>query len=144
MDYETWLNNINALKNGNLDNERLIKLQEAPLNGNINERIIPKLEEMIQNRFEIAVNKITQNLGDIFSDVNYLDLVLVNFKKELQYIEQVINLKQIPLEKQKDITKDITEKTNQIYEILLREANKIDQSGIYAMTIENNKMKWSK
>lgn len=144
MDYETWLKIINTLQNGNLDNEKLRQLQEAPINENINDRIIVKLEELIKRRLEISVQKITQDLENIFSDVNYLDLVLVHFKKELQYIEELINLKQIPEEKKQEIYTDLKEKTSQIYDILLREANRIDRTGMYAMTVENNRRKWSK
>lgn len=66
MEYQTWLNIINDLKKGNLNQEKLQKLQEAPINNNINDLLVPKLEELIKIRFEKIIYNITNELGNIF------------------------------------------------------------------------------
>lgn len=143
MEYQTWLNIINDLKKGNLNQEKLQKLQEAPINNNINDLLVPKLEELIKIRFEKIIYNITNELGNIFSDYNYLDLILVNLKKDLTYLLAIASLKQIPKEKQEQLKDYLKDKSQQIYDILLNEARNIDYTGIYEITINNNKMKWS-
>lgn len=143
MEYQTWLNIINDLKKGNLNQEKLQKLQEAPINNNINDLLVPKLEELIKTRFEKIIYNITNELGNIFSDYNYLDLILVNLKKDLTYLLAIASLKQIPKEKQEQLKDYLKDKSQQIYDILLNEARNIDYTGIYEITINNNKMKWS-
>lgn len=143
MEYQTWLNIINDLKKGNLNQEKLQKLQEAPINNNINDLLVPKLEELIKIRFEKIIYNITNELGSIFSDYNYLDLILVNLKKDLTYLLAIASLKQIPKEKQEQLKDYLKDKSQQIYDILLNEARNIDYTGMYEITINNNKMKWS-
>ncbi len=143
MEYQTWLNIINDLKKGNLNQEKLQKLQEAPINNNINDLLVPKLEELIKIRFEKIIYNITNELGNIFSDYNYLDLILVNLKKDLTYLLAIASLKQIPKEKQEQLKDYLKDKSQQIYDILLNEARNIDYTGMYEITINNNKMKWS-
>ncbi|HIS17785.1 MAG TPA: hypothetical protein IAC02_04155 [Candidatus Coprovivens excrementavium] len=143
MEYQTWLNIINDLKKGNLNQEKLQKLQEAPINNNINDLLVPKLEELIKTRFEKIIYNITNELGNIFSDYNYLDLILVNLKKDLTYLLAIASLKQIPKEKQEQLKDYLKDKSQQIYDILLNEARNIDYTGMYEITINNNKMKWS-
>lgn len=143
MEYQTWLNIINDLKKGNLNQEKLQKLQEAPINNNINDLLVPKLEELIKTRFEKIIYNITNELGNIFSDYNYLDLILVNLKKDLTYLIAIASLKQIPKEKQEQLKDYLKDKSQQIYDILLNEARNIDYTGMYEITINNNKMKWS-
>lgn len=143
MEYQTWLNIINDLKKGNLNQEKLQKLQEAPINNNINDLLVPKLEELIKIRFEKIIYNITNELGNIFSDYNYLDLILVNLKKDLTYLLAIASLKQIPKEKQEQLKNYLKDKSQQIYDILLNEARNIDYTGMYEITINNNKMKWS-
>lgn len=143
MEYQTWLNIINDLKKGNLNQEKLQKLQEAPINNNINDLLVPKLEELIKTRFEKIIYNITNELGNIFFDYNYLDLILVNLKKDLTYLLAIASLKQIPKEKQEQLKDYLKDKSQQIYDILLNEARNIDYTGMYEITINNNKMKWS-
>lgn len=143
MEYQTWLNIINDLKKGNLNQEKLQKLQEAPINNNINDLLVPKLEELIKTRFEKIIYNITNELGNIFSDYNYLDLILVNLKKDLTYLLAIASLKQISKEKQEQLKDYLKDKSQQIYDILLNEARNIDYTGMYEITINNNKMKWS-
>lgn len=143
MEYQTWISIIEKLKNGTIDIGKLNQLKEAPINNNINDLLIPKLEELINYRFEKIVRKITSELVDIFNDVNYLDITLVNLKKELNFLIEIINLKQINPDKQKELKKNLINNTNQIYDILIKEAKRIDYTGVFEITISNNKIKWS-
>ncbi len=143
MSYEEWINKIDKLKDGYIDNTTLKILQNTEINYNVNDMIIPKLEELIKTRFEKSVNKIIKNLNEIFNDINYLDLALVNFKKEINFISQLILLKQIPNNKKEEIFKSIKIKTEKVYEILTTEALNIDTKGTYLQIICNNKIKWS-
>lgn len=143
MNYEEWLNLINSLNNTNTNKKALEMLKNAEINNNFNELLIPKLEDLIFNRFEKSVNKIINDLNNIFSNVNYLDLALTNYKNEIKYILELIKLKQIPIETKLKLFDKVREQTDNVYNILKKEASNIDQTGIYEMTINNNKIKWS-
>lgn len=143
MNYEEWLNIIGTLKKGSTDKTLLEKMQNAEINENINNMLIPKLIELIKARFTISINKIINNLGEIFSDINYLDMTLVNFKKEINYIKELIELKQIPANQKIEISNEIIQGVNDTYKILNNEAINIDSKGTYAQIIEYNKIKWS-
>lgn len=143
MTYEEWLNTIESLKNTNTNKEILDKLKKEPLNINLQDILRPKLENLIITRYELSVNKIVKELELIFSDINYLDLSLLNFKKEIQYLLELIRINQIPLDIQVNQTLKIKEDTEEVYKILIKEADKYDYTGVFSMTIKNNMIKWS-
>ena len=143
MTYEEWLNVIESLKNTNTNKEILDKLKKEPLNDNLYDLLRPKLESLIIERYQLSVNKIVQNLESIFTDVNYLDLSLLNFKKEIKYLLDLIDINQIPLDIKVNQTLKIQEDTEEVYKILIKEADKIDYTGVFSLTIKNNMIKWS-
>ena len=143
MTYEEWLNVIESLKNTNTNKEILDKLKKEPLNNNLYDLLRPKLESLIIERYQLSVNKIVQNLESIFADVNYLDLSLLNFKKEIKYLLDLIDINQMPLDIKVNQTLKIKEDTEEVYKILIKEADKIDYTGVFSLTIKNNMIKWS-
>lgn len=143
MTYEEWLSTIEQLNTTNTNQDLLTKLKQEPVNNNLSSMIVPKLVTLINNRFELSVNKITKELEYIFTDINYLDLSLLNFKKEIKYLLELINLQHIPEDiKQTSINK-LKQDTNKVYDILIKEADKYDYTGVASMTIKNNMIKWS-
>ena len=142
MNYEEWLNIIDELKTSvNID--KLEKLKNEPINNNINDLLIPKLKTLVQDRFNLNVRKIINELDNIFSDSNILDLTLVSFKKELNIIKQLATLKQLPCETQTELLKMIKNESDKLYEILIKESESIDYSGETTRIINNNRIKWS-
>ena len=143
MTYEEWLSTIEQLNTTNTNQDLLNKLKQEPVNNNLSSMIVPKLVTLINNRFELSVNKIIKELEYIFTDINYLDLSLLNFKKEIKYLLELINLQHIPEDiKQTSINK-LKQDTNKVYDILIKEADKSDYTGVASMTIKNNMIKWS-
>ena len=101
------------------------------------------IKNLIRTKFNNSINKIIKNLGEIFSDVNYLDLTLLNFKKEINYVIELSKLKQLPPEKQIELQIILKTETNKVYDILCTEADKIDYTGSTSIIIRNNRIKWS-
>ena len=118
----------------------LEKLKNTEINPNINEMVYPKLVSAIKNRFTNSINKIINSLDIVFSDKNYLDLELLNFKKELKYLEELTKLKQIPDELKIDLYSTLVNESNNVYNILEKEADKIDYTGVYGSIIRNNRI----
>lgn len=143
MQYEEWLNILEELKTSSTNIDTLKRMQNADVNPNFNNMLVPKLEELIRTKFNYSIEKIIKNLGDIFSDINYLDLTLLNFKKEINYVIELSKLKQIPPEKQIEIQIVLKTETNKVYDILCTEADKIDYTGGTSIIIKNNRIKWS-
>ena len=143
MTYEEWLSTIETLTSTNINQELLNKVKQEPVNTNLKDLIVPKLLRLIQNRFDLSVNKIINELEFLFSDVNYLDLSLLNYKKEMNYLHELIKRNQIPNDIQSERIKKLKEDTNKVYDILIKEADKYDYTGVFSMTIKNNMIKWS-
>lgn len=142
MPYEEWLDNLEILKKEN-NNEILEKLKNEEINNNINNMLYPKIIFIIKEKFKTSINKIITDLYLMFDDKNYLDLYLINFKKNLKFIQEMINLKQIPFDKKENLKKEIIEGTDEVYDILIKESRKEDPTGMLELTIKNNKIKWS-
>lgn len=143
MTYEEWLITIENLKNTNINQELLDKIKNTDINENINNMLIPKITSMLKYRFDESVNKITRDIYQIFSDHNYLDLALLNFKKELKYLIELTNIKQLPNDIKEQLINKFKTDTEKVYNILLNKANTEDYTGILSMTINNNRIKWS-
>lgn len=143
MTYEEWLNIVEQLTTTNTNQDLLNKLKQEPVNTNLSSMIVPKLTNLINSRFELSVNKIIKELEYIFTDINYLDLSLLNFKKEIKYLEELIKLHHIPQDIQSTNLKKLKLDTNKVYDILIKEADKNDYTGVASMTIKNNMIKWS-
>jgi hypothetical protein len=142
MPYEEWLDNLEILKKEN-NNEILERLKNEDINNNINNMLYPKIILTIKEKFKISINKIISDLELMFNDKNYLDLYLINFKKNIKFILELINLKQIPYDKKEDLKKEIIKGTEDTYNILIKESRKEDPTGMLELTIKNNKIKWS-
>jgi hypothetical protein len=142
MPYEEWLDNLEILKKEN-NNEILERLKNEDINNNINNMLYPKIILTIKEKFKISINKIISDLELMFDDKNYLDLYLINFKKNIKFILELINLKQIPYDKKEDLKKEIIKGTEDTYNILIKESRKEDPTGMLELTIKNNKIKWS-
>lgn len=143
MNYEEYLNIFNELKSSNLNVELLDKLKNTPLNNNVVELLEPKYMDIIMYKFSLSISKIKNELSNIFDDVNYLDLTLVNFKKDIKYILEMININILQEKNKESLLTKIQTDTENTYDILIKEANYIDQTGMFAMAIKNNKIKWS-
>lgn len=143
MTYEEWLITIENLKNTNINQELLDKIKNTDINENINNMLIPKITSMLKYRFDESINKITRDIYQIFSDHNYLDLALLNFKKEIKYLIELTDIKQLPNDIKEQLINKFKTDTEKVYNILLNKANTEDYTGILSMTINNNRIKWS-
>lgn len=142
MSYDEWIDAINVLKERNDENIKN-KIVSESLNLNLQEMLEPKLIELIKFKLNISINKIKNLLDDMFNDKYILDLYLNNFKRDLYFIVDLLNVKQLTNEKKESMKKKIIESTNETYDILIKEAQNIDPIGILEQVIKNNRIKWS-
>lgn len=141
MNYEDLIKLIDELGNSN-NQELLDKMITGEVNLNIRDMVEPKIENLVYLKLSKAMKKIVRDLTEIFSDVNYLDLALVNYKKEINFIREIASINYISSEMRDKLNTKIKDDTDKIYDILIKEANRVDQSGILSMTIKNNKIRW--
>lgn len=140
MKYEDWIENLKKLDKSN--NEEILKQFEMePINEAIKHNISEKIIETLTNRNTYSINKIINNLEFLFDDINELDLMLINFKKEVNFTMRLASLKQI--EEQELIYENIKKEINEVYNILVKNADIIDRNGTISNIIINNKIKWS-
>lgn len=143
MNYEEYLQLFNELKESSLNVDIINRLKNIPLNANIQEMLEPKYIDIINYKLSNSISRIKNELGSIFDNVNYLDMSLVNFKKEINYIKELSTIKILTQAHQEEINNNIKLEIEKVYNILIKEANIIDPTGIYALTIKNNEIKWS-
>ena len=140
MNYEEWIECINKLKKSNNEDIKNKLLNEY--NDNLKDMLIPKLIDLIKEKFGTAVKKIMDNLDDIYSDNNMLDMHLVKFRKDVIFDYKLTDMKELP-DNVKDGLRDMIKKeTKKVYDAITKEANIIDPTGILNMTIKNNVIKW--
>lgn len=143
MTYEEWLSTIEQLTTTNTNQELLNKLKQEPVNNNLSSMITPKLIRLINTRLDLSVNKIIKELEIILNDINYLDLALLNFKKEINYLFELINIPQIPQDAKQICINKLKPDISKVYDLLIKEADRNDYTGVASMTIKNNMIKWS-
>lgn len=142
MQYNEWLELIKRLSNTSSISDKEIFINEKE-NNNIKDLLIPKIYELIKYKFDKAINKIISNINNMYYDVNYLDLNLVIFKKEVLFIYDLIFNNQLTDIDKEKLTNMLKSETNKVYDILINKSYEFDQTGIYKMSINNNRIKWS-
>lgn len=142
MHYNEWLELIERLRNTSSVSDKLKFINEKE-NNNIKDLLIPKIYELIKYKFDKAINKIISNINNIYYDVNYLDLNLVIFKKEVLFIYDLIFNNQLTDNDKEKLGNMLKSEINKVYDILLKKSYEFDQTGILKMNINNNRIKWS-
>ena len=143
MSYADWLDLLEKFNNTNLDNESLEKLLSLEGNPAFNERLVPVFGELIGARLQLSTNKIIDELNNIFDDQNYMDFMLVSFKKEVNYLIKMLDVKILDQPDRIALKAQIKEKVDKIYELLDKKALEIDYTGVLSMLIKSNGIKWS-
>ncbi len=142
MSYEEYINLLNDIKTFDTNLEKLEILKKTPVNPNIKELLIPKIIDLIKYKLQKTISKIKDHLDELFDDINYLDLSLVNFKKETNYIIDLIDNPIINEKDQEELLKMVYNDTDKVYDILIKEADNIDRNGTISIVIKNNRIKW--
>lgn len=141
MSYEEYIEILEQLKTKN-DNILKDKLLNSNVNSNLIQMIEPKIIMLVQEKFQNSINKMIANLETMFMNNYELDQYLLNFKKDIKFIFDLTNLKEITDPKRLETKTMIKNETNKVYDILINKANQIDMTGVLSMTIKNNEIKW--
>lgn len=141
MSYEEYIEILEQLKTKN-DNILKDKLLNSDVNSNLIQMIEPKIIMLVQEKFQNSINKMIANLDTMFMNNYELDQYLLNFKKDIKFIFDLTNLKEITDSKRLETKTMIKNETNKVYDILINKANQIDMTGVLSMTIKNNEIKW--
>ena len=141
MNYNEWLEIIKLVEKTNRNKKYLEQMQNSMNNENINEMLKPKLIDLTTLKLNKAIKKIIYNLHEIFHNANTLDLAISSFRKDIQYIYAITNLKQIDKESQERLKKSVVEAEDKVYETLTKKSLEIDPSGMYKIIIEKTRNK---
>ncbi len=143
MSYAEWVELFEKFRNTNLDKDQLNYLLSLDNNPSIQERLTEKYSILLNNRLQLSVNKLISELDNIFNDQNYMDFMLVSFKKEVDYIIQMLQVKILTDESRNNIRDEIKNKVDEIMKIMDDKALEVDYTGVLSMMIKNNGIKWS-
>ena len=142
MTYDEWLATLKRLEKNSFT-EDVLKVTSEPTNENLKSFIVPKLLACLRTKFNYSVSKIKENLDLLYEDENELDLELVNFKKSITTIISLLNNKQLSQKEMIDNYNKLKEDTDEVYEILLKQADRNDDTGVTSSIIKRNRIKWS-
>ena len=143
MSYSEWVELFEKFKNTNTDKELLNELLSKDNNPSIADRLAERYSILINERLQLSVDKLTIDIELMFKDQNYMDFALVTFKKEVNYLLDMLGVKFLNEESRNVIYKQIKDKVDEIYKILDKKALEIDYTGVLSMMIKNNGIKWS-
>ena len=143
MSYADWMKLFESFQNTHTDKEKLEQLLLLEKSENYNEDLVKHFHELIQNRLQLSINKIIANLEVIFDDYNFMDFILVSFKKEIEYLISMLNCKILGDVERVNFKAEIKEEIDKIYDILDKKALEFDYTGVLSMMINSNKVKWS-
>ena len=141
MNYNEWLDTIELIKKSNRNRQYLEKMINAEDNKNINELLEEKLLDLINYKLNKAINKITININEIFHNTSKIDFSLKNFKKDIKYIKNICNLKQISNNTRERLLETIYQSSDKVYEIIIKKSLEIDRTGMYKSIINKTRIK---
>ena len=141
MTYEEWLAIIEKLKSRNINRELLNQItnNQPPTI----DRALPKVLEMIDCRFDLSVKNMINNLEEMFSDENMLDMYMVNFKKEILFLNDLCHLPMLPSDTKRTYMIKLKTESDRVYDIIEKEADNEDYTGYLRQLIKYNRIKWS-
>ena len=139
MNYNDWLDLINQVEKSNRNTIYLQKMEDADNNININEMLQPKLIDLITNKLAKAIRRIVNNINETFRNPNTLELTIINFDKDIQYILKICNLKQIDNDVKSKLITTVNDEANKVYDILIEKSLEVDRTGMYKTIIEKKK-----
>ena len=113
----------------------------AENNKNINELLEEKLLDLINYKLNKAINKITININEIFHNTSTIDFSLNDFKKDIKYIKNICNLKQISNNTRERLLETIYQSSDKVYEIIIKKSLEIDRTGMYKSIINKTRIK---
>ena len=141
MNYNEWLDTIELIKKSNRNRQYLEKMINAEDNKNINELLEEKLLDLINYKLNKAINKITININEIFHNTSTIDFSLNDFKKDIKYIKNICNLKQISNNTRERLLETIYQSSDKVYEIIIKKSLEIDRTGMYKSIINKTRIK---
>ena len=142
MTYEAWLELLKRLEHTS-HQEDIDLLKNEPYNENIYPLLVPKIKNMLIEKFNRYINYMISDLETIFSDENELDLALVTLKKNVNVIISLIDNKQFKSEDKEEITRKVRSGCDGIYKSLYEAAFDASDDGVYNSIIKRNRIKWS-
>lgn len=142
MSYDEWIQSLEILKNTN-NKEIKEKLVSEEYNPNIADKIETKVLELIDFKLNKAIKSIISSIGEMLSNSFSLDMFMIEFKKKILFIDELLNIKQISVKKKELAKENLKNETEKVYNILIKESRGMDPYGIFETTIKNNKIKWS-
>jgi hypothetical protein len=142
VSYDEWIQSLEILKNTN-NKEIKEKLVSEEYNPNIADKIETKVLELIDFKLNKAIKSIISSIGEMLSNSFSLDMFMIEFKKKVLFIDELLNIKQISVKKKELAKENLKNETEKVYNILIKESRGMDPYGIFETTIKNNKIKWS-
>ena len=144
MTYNDWLDFIKKIETSKLTDEFVDFVKKNQISENFKGQVLQKMDEAIFNRLSTSLNNVALKTNYLFEDEYLMDMQLVIFKKEISVLYKLVRSGIFPQDYVENKSNVIKESAEQVYDILCKKANEIDFTGVLAMTIKGNKIRWDK
>ena len=138
--YSDWVKVLELLKNKSDDAEVLnaIKAGTIEWQTGVAERFLKRLTDSVNFRLNNATDKFQKEIARSGAEYNIVQSI-INLRKELIFLSQVVDLPAIPEKPRSQLVSMILEQANNIQNSLENSASK-DRSGKLSSIIRNNKV----
>ena len=144
MTYNDWLDFIKKIETSKLTDEFVDFVKKNQISENFKGQVLQKMDEAIFNRLSVTLQNVVAKINYLFEDEYLMDMQLVIFRKEVTVLYKLVRSGIFPQDYVENKSNVIRESTDQIFDILCNKANEIDFTGVLAMTIKGNKIRWDK
>lgn len=140
--YVAWVDTLENLKNSP-KNEMLLSesnKSKMKLEGDATIRFINKVEDLIQYRLNIMLNKFIGKLETLAIDNNSFSLELLEIKKEYRYLINIAKLNIIPKENSNILVASLKTQAIKVEKKLEEETKRVDRTGMLFSILKSNKI----
>lgn len=137
MTYYEWVDTLKKIKVSPMDYNILDGLKDKVLSGEqyVYNRFISHVINTVVDRLDLAYKNLL-NVITVDIDLDNLSLEIINYKKELKFIDKILDLPVIKKEDKVVMKTNIDKTISDIYDILRNNIEFIDIDGHYISVFE--------
>jgi hypothetical protein len=141
MNYNEWIEALDTITKTRRNNILLEKLEKEEVNENFQKQLSDRIDSVIREKLKTCIKRVKKEINMMFNDENSLELIINNFKKDIEYIKRLNQLKALDPEMRDYINNQIYILCDEIFDLLANESVKIDGTGMYKQIINKKRIK---
>lgn len=138
MTYFEWVSTFEKLKTAPMDYSLLKQLEDKKINGGqyVLYSLVAHVSDTVNTRLNNRYMELFMKILNDSIDIDTLSLELINYKKEVKFLNKIIELPIIPNDSKEKFRTTLDTALDDIYNALKRNIEYIDVDGQYISTFE--------